>query len=179
MNDSEEPSSADNPESIWDSIVEEEALHNLEDPEELEYEMLNSVHDEDVDDYGLTPEERYYFDEQSHRLPPVPEGKMVSPAMINFVRGVTKAYRLCFFQFMNFVDNAQDLIPDLLGYCNRRNIDAFFERVISRRTTSVAVNRRYVSAIQKFSDKWEERTGLVVESPVVKKALSDAIICRK
>jgi hypothetical protein len=80
---------------------------------------------------------------------------------------------------MNFVDNAQDLIPDLLGYCNRTNIDAFFERVISRRTTSVAVNRRYVSAIQKFSDKWEERTGLVVESPVVKKALSDAIICRK
>jgi hypothetical protein len=36
-----------------------------------------------------------------------------------------------------------------------------------------------VSAIQKFLNHWEERAGFHVDSPIVKKALSDAKLCRK
>jgi len=180
MNESVQPSSFDdNPDSIFDSIVADETINNDIDVEELEYEITNSyiIDEDDLDD--LPDEERRFLEEQSHRLPPVPEGKIVSVNMVNFARDVTKAYRLCFFQFMHFVDQSPQLTPDLLGYCNRQNIDMFFRIVISKRTTSAAVNRRYVSAIQKYSDYWEERTGFVVESPVVKKALSDALHCRK
>jgi hypothetical protein len=180
MNESVQPSSVDdNPDSIFDSIVADETFNNDIDVEELEYEITNSyiIDEDDLDD--LPDEERRFLEEQSHRLPPVPEGKIVSVNMVNFARDVTKAYRLCFFQFMHFVDQSPQLTPDLLGYCNRQNIDMFFRIVISKRTTSAAVNRRYVSAIQKYSDYWEERTGFVVESPVVKKALSDALHCRK
>jgi hypothetical protein len=154
-------------------------LNNDIDVEELEYELTNSyfIDEDDVDD--LPDEERRFLEEQSHRLPPVPEGKIVSVNIVSFARDVTKAYRLCFFQFMHYVDQSPQLSPDLLGYCNHQNIDMFFHIVISKRTTSAAVNRWYVSAIQTYSDYWEERTGCVVESPVVKKALSDALHCRK
>jgi hypothetical protein len=67
----------------------------------------------------------------------------------------------------------------LTPYCNHQILDAFFQTIISRRTTSAAVNHHYVSAVQKFSDYWEERTRFVEESTVVKKALSEVFICRK
>ncbi len=70
-------------------------MNNDIDVEELEYELTNSyfIDEDDVDD--LPDIERRFLEEQSHRLPPVPEGKIVSVNMVNFARDVTKAYRLC------------------------------------------------------------------------------------
>jgi len=172
------------PEGIFDSILQDEFENDDEDQEELEYEFMMDeldISDDELEenDNNLLPEERAFVQEQSHRIPPVPEGKVVSPAMLNFIRTVTKAYRLCYFQFMEFVNNTDYLSVDDLGYCTRQNIDTFFRVVISKRTTCAAVNRRYVSAIQKFSNDWEERTGFRIDSPIVKKALSDAKLCRK
>ena len=172
------------PEGIFDSILQDEFENDDEDQEELEYEFMMDeldISDDELEenDNNLLPEERAFVQEQSHRFPPVPEGKVVSPAMLNFIRTVTKAYRLCYFQFMDFVNNTDYLSVDDLGYCTRQNIDTFFRVVISKRTTCAAVNRRYVSAIQKFSNDWEERTGFRIDSPIVKKALSDAKLCRK
>ncbi len=62
-------------------------------------------------------------------------------------------------QLMQYVDNTDGLCPDVLGYCTRDNIDHFFLNWISKRTTSPAVNRCFVSAIQKYSDFWEDRPG--------------------
>jgi len=95
MNESVQPSSVDdNPDSIFDSIVADETFNNDIDVEELEYEITNSyiIDEDDLDD--LPDEERRFLEEQSHRLPPVPEGKIVSVKMVNFARDVTKAYRL-------------------------------------------------------------------------------------
>jgi hypothetical protein len=78
MNESVQLSSVDdNPDSTFDSIVADETLHNDIDVEELEYELTNSyiIDDDDIDD--LPDEERRFLEEQSHQLPPVPEGKIV------------------------------------------------------------------------------------------------------
>jgi hypothetical protein len=42
-----------------------------------------------------------------------------------------------------------------------------------------AVTHHYVSAIQQYCVFWEERTRFTVDSPVVKKALADAKICKQ
>jgi hypothetical protein len=55
----------------------------------------------------------------------------------------------------------------------------FFEAVISKRTTSPAVNRRYVSGLQQYSCFWEERPGFTVDSPRVKLALQNAKIVKQ
>jgi len=166
------------PEGIFDSILQDEFENDDEDQEEVAYEFMMDeldISDDELEenDNNLLPEERAFVQEQSHRFPPVPEGKVVSPAMLNFIRTVTKAYRLCYFQFMDFINNTDYLNMDDLGYCTRQNIDTFFHVVISKRTTCAAVNRRYVSAIQKFSSDWEERAGFHVDLPIVKKALPD------
>ena len=149
----------------------------------LDYEKENGIGDisapDEEEDPVLSPEDEVFVTKHGNKLPPVPKGKELSPAMINFARGLTKAYRLCYFQFMLFVDNHPFLTTDLLGYCTRRNIDDFFVQIISKRITTAAVNRRYVSALQKYSDYWEERLGFKVESDVVKKALEDAKNCKK
>jgi hypothetical protein len=87
------------PEGIFDSILQDEFENNDEDQEELEYEFMMDeldISDDELEenDNNLLPEERAFVQEQSHRIPPVPEGKVVSPAMLNFIRTVTKAYRL-------------------------------------------------------------------------------------
>jgi hypothetical protein len=84
-----------------------------------------------------------------------------------------------FFQFVHFVDNVDSFGPDVLGYCTRQNIDQFFQIVISKCTTMPAVNHRFVAAIQKYSDFWEERTGFQVFLESVKTALEDAKPCKK
>ena len=149
----------------------------------LQYEMQNNLQDvaapDELEDIQLSPEELLFLEKEANKLPPVPEGKIVSPSMVNFARTVTKAYRLCFFQFMQYVDNTDGLCPDVLGYCTRDNIDHFFLNWISKRKTSPAVNRRFVSAIQKYSDFWEDRPGFKVESALVKKGLDDAKVCKK
>ena len=149
----------------------------------LQYEIHNNIQDvaapDELEDIELSPDELIFLEKEANKLPPVPEGKAVSSSMVNFAMTVTKAYRLCFFQFMQYVDNTEGLCPDVLGYCSRDNIDHFFQNVISKRTTSPAVNRRFVSAIQKYSDLWEERPGFKVDSIVVKKALDDAKLCKK
>jgi len=149
----------------------------------LDYEKENGIGDisapDEEEDPVLSPEDEVFVTKHGNKLPPVPKGKELSPTMINFARGLTKAYRLCYFQFMLFVDNHPFLTTDLLGYCTRRNIDDFFVQIISKRITTAAVNRRYVSALQKYSDYWEERLGFKVESDVVKKALEDAKNCKK
>jgi hypothetical protein len=43
----------------------------------------------------------------------------------------------------------------------------------------MAVNRRYVSALQKYSKFWEERINFTVDSLIVKKALEDAKVCKQ
>lgn len=149
----------------------------------LQYEEENNLQDiaspDEMEDIDLSPEEVEFLEKEGNKLPPVPEGKAVSPAMLNFARTITKAYRLCFFQFLHFIDNSEGLNPDILGYCTRINIDSFFQEVIAKRTTTAAVNRRFVSAIQKYSDFWEERVGFKVESNAVKKALEDAKVCAR
>jgi hypothetical protein len=154
---------------IYDAVLEYEEESNLQDPSAPE----------EMEDITLTPEELEYLEKEGDNLPPLPEGKYMSQSMLNFARTVTKAYRLCYFQFVHFVDHAQSLCPDVLGYCSRNNIDQFFQVVISKRTMTPAVNRRFVAAIQKYSDFWEERTGFQVFSEVVKKALEDAKACKK
>jgi hypothetical protein len=77
------------------------------------------------------------------------------------------------------VNTQNDLVLDTFGYCTRINVDQFFELVIARRTTSAAVNRRYVSVLQKYSDYWEERPGFVVDSARVKKALEVAKVTKQ
>jgi hypothetical protein len=133
----------------------------------LDYEKENGIGDisapDEEEDPVLSPEDEVFVTKHGNKLPPVPKGKELSPTMINFARGLTKAYRLCYFQFMLFVDNHPFLTTDLLGYCTRRNIDDFFVQIISKRITTAAVNRRYVSALQKYSDYWEERLGFKVE----------------
>ena len=154
---------------IFDYIVQYEEENNLQDissPDELE-------------DIDLSPEDIDFLQSEGNKLPPIPEGKEMSPAMLNFARTVTKAYRLCYFQFLHFIENSDVLNPDILGYCTRINIDSFFQEVIAKRTTTAAVNRRFVSAIQKYSNFWEERVGFNVESDVVKKALEDAKVCAR
>lgn len=50
----------------------------------LEYKwQYNSTVVDDEDD-GLLLKEHVFLEEQSHRLPPVPEGKIVTPSMVNF-----------------------------------------------------------------------------------------------
>ena len=154
---------------IFDYIVQYEEENNLQDissPDELE-------------DIDLSPEDIEFLQSEGNKLPPIPEGKEMSPAMLNFARTVTKAYRLCYFQFLHFIENSDVLNPDILGYCTRINIDSFFQEVIAKRTTTAAVNRRFVSAIQKYSNFWEERVGFNVESDAVKKALEDAKVCAR
>jgi hypothetical protein len=159
-------------ESTYQSILDYERENNLGD-------ILAPDEDEE-EDIVLSPIDEAFLKKHGNQLPPTPKGKELTVSMITFARGLTKAYRLCYFQFMQFVDNNHPkLIPDLLGYCTRTNIDEFFVQVISKRITSPAVNRRYVSAIQKYSDYWEERLGFIVESDVVKKALEDAKLCKK
>ena len=159
----------DSVEDIYNALLEYEEENNLQDPSAPE----------EAEDITLTPEELEYLEKEGSKLLPLPEGKSMSQSMLNFARTVTKAYRLCFFQFVHFVDNADSLGPDVLGYCTRHNIDQFFQIVISKRTTTPAVNRRFVAAIQKYSDYWEERTGFQVFSESVKKALEDAKACKK
>jgi hypothetical protein len=157
-------------ESTYQSILEYEKANGIEDP---------SAPDEEEDIF-LSPEDEEFVKKHGNKLPPVPEGKDLSPSMINFARSVTKAYQLCYFQFLQFVDNKHPLLtPDILGYCTRKNIDEFFKEVVSKRVTSPAVNRHYVSAIQKYSDYWEERIGFKVDSVVIKKSLEDAKVCKK
>jgi hypothetical protein len=158
---------AEEVDDIYESILDYEEQNGLFDP------------DEDVDVNEDTEAPVVSSEGKSSNIPPIPEGKSVTPLMLNFVQNVTKSYRICFFQFINFVDNAHSLSPDILGYCTRENIDTFFLEVISKRTTNPAVNRRYVSAIQKYCIFWEERTGFIVENDVVKKALADAKLCKK
>jgi len=43
----------------------------------------------------------------------------------------------------------------------------------------MAVNRRYVSALQKYSNFWEERVNFTVDLLIVKKALEDAKVCKQ
>jgi len=107
----------DEPEGIFESILQDEFENDDEDQEELEYEFvmdrLDISNDELEDnDNNLLPEERAFVQEQSHRFPPVPEGQAISPAMLNFIRTVTKAYRLCYFQFMEFINNTDHLSRD-------------------------------------------------------------------
>jgi len=155
-------------EDIFDDVLDYEACNGLMDPEE------------EVDEEPeLLPDEVDIVAQYSSKVPPLPDGKVLSSSMVNFIQHVNKSYRLCFFQFLSFVDNAPGLGPDVLGYCTRENIDAFFREVIAKRTTSPAVNRRYVSAIQQYCAFWEERAGFTVDSPMVKKALADAKICKK
>lgn len=153
---------------IFDEILQYEAENNIEDytaPEEEE-------------DIQLTPEELLVVENMGSKLPPLMEGRDITSSMINFATCVTKSYRICYAQFVQYVDNTNQLSPDELGYCTRTNIDHFFQNVISKRVTSMAVNRRYVSALQKYSKFWEERINFTVESLIVKKALDDAKICK-
>ncbi len=81
---------------IFDYIVQYEEENNLQDissPNELE-------------DIDLSPEDIEFLQSEGNKLPPVPEGKEMSPAMLNFARTVTKAYRLYYFQFLHFIENS-------------------------------------------------------------------------
>jgi hypothetical protein len=92
--------------------------------------------------------------------------------MLNFAIGITKAYRLCYSQFVQYVDNTIELSTDEIGYITRENVDNFFAVVISKQITTSAVNRQYVSALQRYAECWEERLHFIVEYVVVKKAIS-------
>ena len=151
-------------ESILNELEEYERVHNLEDisaPDEAE-------------DIELTEEEYAIVDRMGEKLPPLAPGRTVTSSMINFAHTVTKSYRLCYFQFYLYVENTIALSPDEMGYVTRKNVDHFFSHAISKRITSAAVNRRYVSALQKYAVFWEERTNFKVDSATVKKALDDA-----
>jgi len=156
-------------ESIMNDIESYEAENGLQD---------YAAPDED-EDIELTPGEYEAIERLGNKLPPLMEGRTITSSMINFAYGVTKAYRLCYAQFVSYVDNTPQLATDELGYITRYNVDIFFINVISKRVTSGAVNRRYVSALQKYAIYWEDRINFQVDSPVVKKALDDAKAAKK
>lgn len=156
-------------EGIFDELLRQENEEGLGDP-------CSPEEDRDI---LLSPDDQEFLKKHQNYVPPVAEGKEISLSMLNFIRNVTKAYRLCYFQFVSFVDNTPGFDSDILGYCTRKNIDGFFANVISKRTTTAGVNRRFVAAIQRYAIYWEERFGFVVDSDVVKKALSDAKNCAK
>ena len=149
---------------IFDEIVHYEEENGLGDPAEPMYVMERLLSEADI----------LYLRGNSDRLPPVVPGRLITPSMMNYARSVTKAYRLCYSQFVQYVNSQEELVLDQFGYITRENVDSFFEVVISKRTTSPAVNRRYVSALQQYAAFWEERPGFVVDSPRVKQALENA-----
>lgn len=153
----------------FQQVLDYENEHNLQDYTEPEEEIHALLSEEDV----------LYFQRYGDKLPPIAPGRQITPSMINFAKSVVKAYRICFSQFVQFINNSSDLMLDSFGYCTRNNVDTFFEVVIARRTTSAAVNRRYVSALQKYNDYWEERPGFIVDSPRVKKALEIAKVTKQ
>ncbi len=106
----------------------------------LQYEMQNNIQDVAAPDELEDIQELIFLEKEANKLPPVPEGKMVSSSLVNFARTVTKTYRICFFQFMQYVDNTNGLCRDVLGYCKRDSIDNFFQNIISKGTTTPAVN---------------------------------------
>jgi hypothetical protein len=154
----------DFPDALFEEIEDYEALHNMQDraaPDEAE-------------DIEFTPEEYAELERLGNKLPPLMPGRTITASMLNFAIGITKAYRLCYSQFVQYVDNTIELSTDEIGYITRENVDNFFAVVISKRITTSAVNRRYVSALQRYAECWEERIHFIVESVVVKKALKDA-----
>ncbi len=118
-------------ESIMNDIESYEAENGLQD---------YAAPDED-EDIELTPGEYEAIERLGNKLPPLMEGRTITSSMINFAYGVTKAYRLCYAQFVSYVDNTPQLATDELGYITRYNVDIFFINIISKRVTSGAVNR--------------------------------------
>jgi hypothetical protein len=155
-------------EETFNQILRHEEVNGLGDPSEPFDESDRLLSEADIE----------YLRVNGDRLPPVPPGRLISSSMINFSKSVTKAYRICYSQFVQFVQ-LNDLPFDEFGYLTRENVDVFFEAVISKRTTSPAVNRRYVSGLQQYSCFWEERPGFTVDSPRVKLALQNAKIVKQ
>jgi len=107
---------------LFDEVLQYEALHDMED----------NTAPEEAEDIELTQEEYQLIESMGNKLPPLMEGKVITSSMIIFATCVTKAYRICYAQFVQYVDDTNDLTPDELGYCTRSNIDHFFQHVISK-----------------------------------------------
>jgi hypothetical protein len=154
---------------IFNEIEEYEATHN----------MLDFTAPDEPEDIEFSPLEYAELEHLGNKLPPLMPGRTMTTSMLNFAVGVTKAYRLCYAQFVHFIDNAITLCPDEIGYITRENVDTFFAQVISKRITTHEVNRRYVSALQRYAERWEERFNFIVDSVIVKKALNDARVAKE
>ena len=107
---------------LFDEVLQYEALHDMED----------NTAPEEAEDIELTQEEYQLIESMGNKLPPLMEGKVITSSMINFATCVTKAYRICYAQFVQYVDDTNDLSPDEVGYCTRSNINHFFQHVISK-----------------------------------------------
>jgi hypothetical protein len=149
--------------NIFDEIVQHEEENGLGDPAEPVHESERLLSEADI----------------LYLSPPVVPGRLITPSMMNYARSVTKAYRLCYSQFVQYVNSREDSVLDQFGYITRDNLEYFFEVVVSKRTTSPAVNRRYVSALQQYSAFWEEQPGFVVDSPRIKLTLENAKIMKQ
>jgi hypothetical protein len=121
---------------------------------------------------------QYEAENNISKLPLIMEGRVITSSMINFATCVTKAYRICYTRLVHCIDNTNDLSPDELNYCTHINMDHFFQNVVSKRVTLMAVNCCYVSALQKYYIFWEEKINFTVESLIVKKPLDDAKVCK-
>ncbi len=84
--------------------------------EVLQYEAENNIEDftapEEEEDIQLTPEELLVVENMGSKPPPLMEGRVITSSMINFATCVTKAYRICYAQFVQYVDNTNQLSPD-------------------------------------------------------------------
>ena len=106
---------------IFNEIEEYEATHN----------MLDFTAPDEPEDIEFSPLEYAELEHLGNKLPPLMPGCTMTTSMLNFAVGVTKAYRLCYAQFVHFIDNAITLCPDEIGYITRENVDTFFAQVIS------------------------------------------------
>jgi hypothetical protein len=65
----------------------------------LEYETENQLQDIAEPDEEihalLSDEDIIYLEQCGDKLPPVAPGRQITPSMINFVKSVVKAYRIC------------------------------------------------------------------------------------
>jgi hypothetical protein len=82
------------------------------------YEVQHGLQDyaapDEAEDIELTPDEYEAIERLGNKLPPLMEGRTITSSMINFAYGITKAYRLCYAQFVTYVNNTPQLATDLL-----------------------------------------------------------------
>ena len=94
-----------NAETTFQQVLQYKSYYSFQDPAESDKGI----------DLLLSEEDIISLQEHGDKLPSIAAGRQISPSMVNFAKSVTKAYYICFTQFIQFVCNNDQLLLDDLG----------------------------------------------------------------